>query len=206
MPSAPRFRCPASEGSRDSKRNCDEIERRRGDRGRRPACQSRLITRQSITAAKCRPAPVTTKAVPDRVLEAQPLPGEERRRRRNRRCRRRRSAKGGRRASVSSTGRRIDDAAPADREIEDDRQPVEAAGQEQLDRRCRWPPRPRRRASIVRASRRVVELREEGRVGARRSAGRSPHGRSAAASISPARSATDCRRSEIDSTVSSETT
>ena len=32
--------------------------------------------------------------------------------------------------SVSSTGRMIDHAAPADRQVEDDGQPVEAAGEE----------------------------------------------------------------------------
>ena len=54
--------------------------------------------------------------------------------------------------SVSTSGLTRSDAAPADGEVEDDRQAVEAAGQEALLWRCPALPRPRQ-ATIIEPAR-----------------------------------------------------
>ena len=123
------------------------------------------MTRQSITAARCRPAPITTKRMPDRVLEAQAVPDEEHDARRSRRCRRRAISQSVVAGNVSTHRPQEHHAAPADRQIEDDRKPVEAAGKSSL---IAMPvaAAPQTTAQHQPRRGRVVELGEEGRVGA----------------------------------------
>ena len=78
-------------------------------------------------------------------------------------------------------------AAPADRQIENHRQPVETAGKEKLHRDAGQRPRSRPRPSSSRAVAASCELGEERRVGAGDQQDRSPHDRSGAGAISPAR-------------------